>query len=110
HPPEPLHCGFASDRGGNTIDVHWYRRKTVLHHVWDVSIIQTAEKDYYDEGAGEFVDALNKNITGGVVRQSAGMGGVRQEPDGVPRQIRVGEHHRGMRLGVQGRDRRFNAE
>ncbi|XP_020191626.1 endonuclease 2 [Aegilops tauschii subsp. strangulata] len=61
---QPLHCGFASDRGGNTIDVHWYRRKTVLHHVWDVSIIQTAEKDYYDEGAGEFVDALNKNITG----------------------------------------------
>lgn len=61
---QPLHVGFASDKGGNTIDVHWYRRKTVLHHVWDVNIIETAEKDYYDEGAGEFVDALNKNITG----------------------------------------------
>jgi hypothetical protein len=25
--------GFTSDKGGNTIDVHWYTRKTVLHHV-----------------------------------------------------------------------------
>ena len=30
---QPLHVGFASDKGGNTIDVHWYRRKQVLHHV-----------------------------------------------------------------------------
>ncbi|XP_044974428.1 endonuclease 2 [Hordeum vulgare subsp. vulgare] len=61
---QPLHVGFASDKGGNTIDVHWYRRKTELHHIWDVNIIQTAEKDYYDEDAGKFVDALNKSIKG----------------------------------------------
>ncbi|KAF9591392.1 hypothetical protein IFM89_004077 [Coptis chinensis] len=30
---QPLHVGFTTDRGGNTIDVHWYRRKQVLHHV-----------------------------------------------------------------------------
>ncbi|XP_012845947.1 PREDICTED: endonuclease 2-like [Erythranthe guttata] len=30
---QPLHVGFTSDRGANTIDVHWYRRKEVLHHV-----------------------------------------------------------------------------
>lgn len=30
---QPLHVGFTSDRGGNNIDVHWYRTKTVLHHV-----------------------------------------------------------------------------
>ncbi|KAI4999188.1 hypothetical protein ZWY2020_059941 [Hordeum vulgare] len=61
---QPLHVGFASDKGGNTIDVHWYMRKTELHHVWDVNIIQTAEKDYYGEDAGKFVDALNKSIKG----------------------------------------------
>lgn len=61
---QPLHVGFTSDRGGNTIDVHWYKRKTVLHHVWDASIIETAEDDYYDRGTAEFVDALTKNITG----------------------------------------------
>uniref|UniRef100_A0A0E0MQW4 Aspergillus nuclease S1 n=1 Tax=Oryza rufipogon TaxID=4529 RepID=A0A0E0MQW4_ORYRU len=61
---QPLHVGFTSDKGGNTIDVHWYTRKTVLHHVWDDNIIETAENDYYGEGVAEFVDALMQNITG----------------------------------------------
>uniref|UniRef100_A0A0D9UWC5 Aspergillus nuclease S1 n=1 Tax=Leersia perrieri TaxID=77586 RepID=A0A0D9UWC5_9ORYZ len=61
---QPLHVGFTSDKGGNTIDVHWYSKKTVLHHVWDNSIIETAEDDYYGEGVAEFVDALTQNITG----------------------------------------------
>ncbi|EAY72380.1 hypothetical protein OsI_00233 [Oryza sativa Indica Group] len=61
---QPLHVGFTSDKGGNTIDVHWYTRKTVLHHVWDDNIIKTAENDYYGEGVAEFVDALMQNITG----------------------------------------------
>lgn len=33
---QPLHVGFTSDRGGNTIDVHWYTRKQVLHHVCEL--------------------------------------------------------------------------
>jgi len=35
---QPLHCGYASDRGGNDINVHWYRRKQNLHHVGQVLI------------------------------------------------------------------------
>jgi hypothetical protein len=30
---QPLHVGYEKDEGGNTIVVHWYRRKTNLHHV-----------------------------------------------------------------------------
>lgn len=30
---QPLHVGFTSDAGGNTIMVRWYRRKANLHHV-----------------------------------------------------------------------------
>ena len=30
---QPLHVGYEDDEGGNTIVVHWYRRKTNLHHV-----------------------------------------------------------------------------
>lgn len=30
---QPLHVGFTTDRGGNTINVHWFTRKAVLHHV-----------------------------------------------------------------------------
>ncbi|XP_010542169.1 PREDICTED: endonuclease 2 [Tarenaya hassleriana] len=89
---QPLHTAFASDKGGNTIDVHWYRRKESLHHVrkklntkcirrtsintrytliecagiiqiWDVNIIETAEENLYDSNVEEMIDAIQKNIT-----------------------------------------------
>ncbi|KAJ4843485.1 Endonuclease 2 [Turnera subulata] len=60
---QPLHAGFASDKGGNTIDVHWYTRKQVLHHVWDASIIETAEERFYDSNVDQFIDAIQQNIT-----------------------------------------------
>ncbi|XP_010916398.1 endonuclease 2 [Elaeis guineensis] len=61
---QPLHVGFASDKGGNTIDVHWYRTKTVLHHVWDDNIIETSVKQFYESNVEDFVDAIKQNITG----------------------------------------------
>ncbi|KAK3006104.1 hypothetical protein RJ639_017427 [Escallonia herrerae] len=70
---QPLHVGFTSDKGGNTIDVHWYTRKSVLHHVysvlmssiqvWDDNIIETADERFYDSNVDGLVDALQKNIT-----------------------------------------------
>ncbi|XP_076951187.1 endonuclease 2-like [Bidens hawaiensis] len=60
---QPLHVGFTSDRGGNTIDVHWFTRKAVLHHVWDDSIIETAEERFYDSNVDNLVDAIETNIT-----------------------------------------------
>ncbi|CAF2063216.1 hypothetical protein Bca4012_101294 [Brassica carinata] len=60
---QPLHVGFASDKGGNTIEVHWYTRKANLHHIWDSSIIETAEADLYNSELDGMVDAINKNIT-----------------------------------------------
>ncbi|XP_068462392.1 endonuclease 2-like isoform X2 [Phaseolus vulgaris] len=59
---QPLHCGYASDRGGNDINVHWYRRKHNLHHVWDVSIIETEVERFYDD-IDDLVNAIQKNIT-----------------------------------------------
>ncbi|XP_010268371.1 PREDICTED: endonuclease 2 [Nelumbo nucifera] len=61
---QPLHVGFASDQGGNTIDVHWYRRKTVLHHVWDDNIIQSSEERSYNSNVEDMIDAIQQNITG----------------------------------------------
>uniref|UniRef100_A0A5B7BDJ9 Aspergillus nuclease S1 n=1 Tax=Davidia involucrata TaxID=16924 RepID=A0A5B7BDJ9_DAVIN len=60
---QPLHVGFTSDKGGNTIDVHWYTRKQVLHHVWDDNIIDTAEERFYDSNVDQLVNAIQKNIT-----------------------------------------------
>ncbi|MBA0607709.1 hypothetical protein Godav_019975 [Gossypium davidsonii] len=60
---QPLHVGFASDKGGNTIDVHWYKTKQVLHHVWDTNIIETAEERFYNSNVDGMVDAIQQNIT-----------------------------------------------
>ncbi|KAK9114990.1 hypothetical protein Syun_021787 [Stephania yunnanensis] len=60
---QPLHVGFTSDKGGNTIDVHWYRRKSVLHHVWDTNMIETAEERFYNEDVEGMIDAIQQNIT-----------------------------------------------
>ncbi|KAL1295907.1 hypothetical protein HN51_056725 [Arachis hypogaea] len=60
---QPLHVGFLGDKGGNTIDVHWYKQKQNLHHVWDDSIIETAEERFYGSEIGDFINAIQENIT-----------------------------------------------
>ncbi|CAL0322305.1 unnamed protein product [Lupinus luteus] len=62
---QPLHVGFTSDKGGNTIEVRWFRKKENLHHIWDVSIIETAEEKYYNSNMDDFTADLQKNITKG---------------------------------------------
>ncbi|PKA55147.1 Endonuclease 2 [Apostasia shenzhenica] len=62
---QPLHVGFEADEGGNTIIVRWYRRKTNLHHVWDVSMIETAMKYFYNDNLDTMVKGIQLNITGG---------------------------------------------
>lgn len=60
---QPLHCGFLSDKGGNTINVQWFTTKQNLHRVWDDSIIETELERFYDSNLGEFIDAIQNNIT-----------------------------------------------
>ena len=62
---QPLHVGYEEDEGGNTIMVRWYRRKANLHHVWDVSIIDTVMKDFYNKSLDTMVAALQMNLTEG---------------------------------------------
>ncbi|KHN00115.1 endonuclease 4-like isoform X1 [Glycine soja] len=60
---QPLHVGFTGDLGGNTITVHWYRRKANLHYVWDDLIIQSALKTFYDSDLSIMIQAIQRNIT-----------------------------------------------
>ncbi|XP_058737908.1 endonuclease 2-like [Vicia villosa] len=60
---QPLHTGFTTDKGGNTIDVHWYTRKQNLHHVWDANIIETAQERFYDNNIDEYFKDIQTNIT-----------------------------------------------
>ncbi|KAH7292784.1 hypothetical protein KP509_29G085500 [Ceratopteris richardii] len=62
---QPLHVGFASDRGGNTIKVYWYNESVNLHHVWDTSIIVTSEERFYNSSLDDLVDDIGQKITEG---------------------------------------------
>ncbi|XP_042490053.1 endonuclease 1 isoform X2 [Macadamia integrifolia] len=63
---QPMHVGFTSDEGGNTIDLRWFRHKSNLHHVWDREIILTAEKELYNNDMDLFQEDIQNNFTHGV--------------------------------------------
>nr|ACF83878.1 unknown [Zea mays]ACF84638.1 unknown [Zea mays] len=62
---QPMHVGFTSDQGGNSIELRWFRHKSNLHHVWDREIIQTALADFYGKDMDAFRKQLEHNLTKG---------------------------------------------
>jgi len=42
---QPLHAGFAHDRGGNAYQVQAFGRGTNLHALWDTGLVQAIEPD-----------------------------------------------------------------
>jgi hypothetical protein len=40
---QPLHAGYAEDRGGNTYQLHTFMRGSNLHALWDVGLIKNLE-------------------------------------------------------------------
>jgi hypothetical protein len=36
---QPLHCADRGDKGGNALEVRWFRRRSNLHKVWDSDIL-----------------------------------------------------------------------
>jgi hypothetical protein len=37
---QPLHAGFAEDRGGNSVEVRFNGRKENLHSLWDTGLVE----------------------------------------------------------------------
>ncbi|KAL3627679.1 Endonuclease 1 [Castilleja foliolosa] len=63
---QPMHTAFTSDKGGNTIDLRWFKHKSNLHHVWDREIIITAAADFYSKDINLLQQDIVKNITDGI--------------------------------------------
>ncbi|KAK3004235.1 hypothetical protein RJ639_020213 [Escallonia herrerae] len=63
---QPMHVGFTSDEGGNTINLRWFRHKSNLHHVWDREIILTAAADYYEKDMDQLQQDIEGNFTDGL--------------------------------------------
>jgi hypothetical protein len=52
---QPLHVGRACDRGGNSVEVSWFKTKSNLHRVWDSQFINQEELSF-----SEYADQLDK--------------------------------------------------
>ncbi|XP_057499140.1 endonuclease 1 [Actinidia eriantha] len=63
---QPMHVGFTSDAGGNSIELRWFRHKSNLHHVWDREIILTAAKDFYGKDMSLLQQDIEGNFTDGI--------------------------------------------
>ncbi|KAL1327067.1 hypothetical protein HN51_037172 [Arachis hypogaea] len=63
---QPMHVGFTTDEGGNTIELRWFRHKSNLHHVWDREIILTALADYYEKDVDQLLQDIERNYTDGI--------------------------------------------
>ncbi|KAL6990996.1 Endonuclease 1 [Sarracenia purpurea var. burkii] len=63
---QPMHVGFTSDEGGNTIELHWFRHKSNLHHVWDREIILTVAKNLYGNDISLLEQDIKANFTDGI--------------------------------------------
>jgi hypothetical protein len=51
---QPLHAGYAADRGGNLVQVRWFGMVTNLHSVWDSHLVEHQRLSYT-----EYVDFLD---------------------------------------------------
>ncbi|GMH05405.1 hypothetical protein Nepgr_007245 [Nepenthes gracilis] len=63
---QPMHVGFTTDQGGNTINLRWFSHKSNLHHVWDREILLTAMKDYYEKDMDLLLQDIRGNFTDGI--------------------------------------------
>ena len=55
---QPFHAGRKEDRGGNSIDLFWFGKRTNLHRLWDTDLIE-----HYNMSYSELAAHLPKRIT-----------------------------------------------
>jgi S1/P1 Nuclease len=55
---QPLHSGYAADRGGNAIEVVWQGKATNLHSLWDSLLLDEKQLD-----ATAYVDRLQSRLS-----------------------------------------------
>ena len=55
---QPMHVGIAADKGGNDIQVQWFKQGSNLHAVWDTKMLEMYGMSYYELG-----DELDRSTT-----------------------------------------------
>lgn len=65
---QPMHLGHASDLGGNTVKVKFFKNEANLHSVWDSSLPEAAHKWSYTEWSDQLhrlPEAEERAVMGG---------------------------------------------
>jgi hypothetical protein len=62
---QPLHSGFAHDRGGNDARVTWFGESSNLHSVWDTQLVQQPDLSY-TELARRLSDRIGRTPASGI--------------------------------------------
>lgn len=76
---QPLHVGYASDRGGNDIRIRWFGESTNLHTVWDTHLVEhqrlsfTEWVRFFGHAEPGEIDAWRRSTLRDWVRESRSM-------------------------------------
>ncbi|MCL2915976.1 S1/P1 nuclease [Shewanella corallii] len=57
---QPMHAGHKHDKGGNDVDVEFFRSPTNLHALWDTKLIESLNLSYTELSA--FIDTNNSSL------------------------------------------------
>ncbi|CAM6089971.1 unnamed protein product [Calypogeia fissa] len=60
---QPLNVGFEGDRGGKSIELHWYNTHTNLHHVWEIGILLRDVNQFFAGNVAALTKSIYENIT-----------------------------------------------
>ena len=55
---QPLHVGRGADRGGNSIELKWFRASSNLHQIWDEKLIEMERLSYREYA--RFIDKASE--------------------------------------------------
>jgi len=69
---QPLHCGFTTDKGGNTFEGHFNNKKVNLHEIWDTSIVVERIANDYGGNQSAYLSYLVNQIQGAWSNQAFG--------------------------------------
>lgn len=62
---QPLHVGFTSDKGGNTIKGKYYTKSDNLHQIWDEAMIQSRITNDFSGSFDDWTASILKRIQTG---------------------------------------------
>jgi len=69
---QPLHCGFTTDKGGNTFEGHFNGKKVNLHEIWDTSIVVERIDNDFHGNQSSYLSYLVTQIQGAWSNQASG--------------------------------------